>query len=203
MTQAQAQETVTHQWPGGEAAALLRGELPRLAHQLGGHHDRVGMAIGGAFGEHVPNGDQQFAGDSDDGNAFRLTPTQAPKLLLPMRMGGDGAPCRFNQHAAPIPPPLLGERALAVACTAGVDVGTQPGIADQAAGRGKTADVADGGQHGHGGDQGEAGQLEQEGGPHPARGPAGSSGPTPLPRPPVAPRAGPGSPHHVACVNAR
>jgi hypothetical protein len=51
-----------------------------------------------------------------------------------MRMGGDSAPGRFDEHPAQVPPTLLGQRAIVVGFAAVMDASAQPGIADQLAG---------------------------------------------------------------------
>jgi hypothetical protein len=79
-----------------------------------------------------------------------------------MRMGGDSAPGRFDEHPAQVPPTLFGERAIVVGFAAVMDASAQPGIADQLPGGGETADVADGGQNGQRRNQRKAGQLDQE-----------------------------------------
>ena len=153
MAELQAQEAVADKLSGSETAALLGSECSGPAHQFAGDHCGFGVAIGSALGQDVPDGDEQLAGDGDDGDALRLVAAEAGKLALPVRVGVDGAPGSFDQHAAEV----------AVRLTAVADADAETGITDQMLGGGEARDVADGSENGHGGEESQARDLDEEG----------------------------------------
>lgn len=81
--QPQTQQAVAHELPGGQAVALFPGQSPRPNHQFEGHLLRLGVAVGDAPGEDVPEGDQHLAGNGDDGHVGMLAAGEALELLFP------------------------------------------------------------------------------------------------------------------------
>lgn len=86
------------------------------------------MTVGSAFAQDVPDGDEESASDGDNSDALGLVATEAGELLFPVRMGVDGAPGGFDQHAAEVAAALLADVAVAVRLAAVADAGAQPGI---------------------------------------------------------------------------
>ena len=84
--------------PGGQPAALLISQFPRSARQLGGDHFRVGVLIGDLFGQHMPDGDQQFTRNGDHGRVGQHPAGEALELSLPMRMVAPRTPGGFDQR---------------------------------------------------------------------------------------------------------
>lgn len=163
MAKLEAQEAKADELAGGEAAALFVGELPRPTHQLAGDHGRFGATVGSALGQEVPDGDEELAGDGDDGNALRLVAAETGELVFPVRVGVDGAPGGFDEHAAEVAAALFADVAVAVRLTAVVDACAEAGIADEVLGGGEAGDVADGRENDHGGEEGQTGKLDKEG----------------------------------------
>ena len=124
---------------------------------------RNGVSIGLVVREHVPDGDEQLAGDGDDGDALGLTAQQALETLFPVGVSVDGAPGRFDEDAAEIPTAVLGDVALTVGLAGSVDAGTQTGIPNEVLGCREAGNVADGGQDGERREEGKAGELDDVG----------------------------------------
>ena len=67
MPQAEPQQLVAHELACGQSTALFVIQLPRPGHELEGDHIGIGVLVGGALGQHMPDDDQELAGDGDDG----------------------------------------------------------------------------------------------------------------------------------------
>ncbi len=80
-----------------------------------------------------------------------------------MRVGVDGGPRGFDEHAAQVAAALLGDVAIAVGLARSVDAGTEAGISHQFLGVGKTGNIANGCQDGQRRKQREAGELDEVG----------------------------------------
>ena len=157
------EEAAADELGSGETGAMVSVELRIPVAQLAGDAGGGGLAVGFPAGEGVPGGDEALAGAGDDGDALRLATAEAFKGGLPVGVGVDGVPGGFNEDMAEVAAAVLGEMAVAVRKTGGVDAWGEAGVADELLGVGKTGDVADGGEEGHGGEEGEAGELDEEG----------------------------------------
>ena len=116
------------------------------------------VAVGLAFGEQVPDNDEQLMGDDHDSVVGML---EAP---APERMAADRAPGDLHHGPTQVFAALLGDGLRALLDAALMDARREAGVTDQVLGRGKASDVANSRQHGHGGDEAKAGELhEQEG----------------------------------------
>ena len=157
------QQPVADELAGSETATLLRGELPGPTHQLSGDHDGVGVVSGSAFGQDMPNGDEQLASNGDDSDALGLTACQTLKFSFPMGMGVDSRPGTLDEHAAQVTAALLSDVPIAMHLTGSVDPRAEARVAHQFLGGGETRDVANGTQDRHCGEQREAGELHEIG----------------------------------------
>ena len=161
--QPQPQEAVAHELAGGEATALFLGQLPRLDHQLESYLLRLGVAVGDALGQDVPDRHQDLAGDGDDGHVGGLAPGEALELLLPVGRLLHRHPSGLDKDAAQVAASLFGDALPPMGLAAVVDTGARSGVAHRVLGRRETGDVADGRQDGHSRQQAEAGELDEEG----------------------------------------
>ena len=87
------------------AFADLVGEL----HQFASNDLRLGKAIGGLVGQHVPDGHQQFAGDRDNGSVATQAGLEACQFRLPVGVGIACHLCRFHQGSPQILATGLGD----------------------------------------------------------------------------------------------
>jgi len=163
MAELKLEQGVADELAGGEATALFVGELPGPGHQLEGHHLRDGVAVGSSFGEDVPDGDEESAGDGDDGDLGWLVAGEAAELGLPVRGLVHCDPGGFNEDATEVAAAAFGDAFGAMGLAGVVDASAEAGIADEVFGGGEAGDVADGGEDGHSGEEAEAGELDQEG----------------------------------------
>ena len=136
---------------------------PGPTHQLSGDHDGVGVVIGSAFGQDMPNGDEQLAGNGDDSDALGLTARQTLKFSFPMGMGVDSCPGTLDEHAAQVTAALLSDVPVAVGLTGVVDPRAEARVAYQFLGGGEAGDGANRSQDRHCGEQREAGELHEIG----------------------------------------
>lgn len=157
------QQPVADELAGSETAALLGGELPGPAHQLSGDHDGIGVVISGAFGQDMPDGDEQLASNGDDSDALGLTACQTLKFSFPMGMGVDSRPGTLDEHAAQVTAALLSDVPIAVGLTGSVDPRAEARVAHQFLGGGEAEDGANRSQDHHCGEQCEAGELHEIG----------------------------------------
>jgi hypothetical protein len=82
------------------------------------------VAIGSALGQDVPDGDEQLAGDGDDGDALRLVAAETG-------VGVDGAPGGFDEHAAQVAAALFADVSVPLRLAAVVDADSQSTIANR------------------------------------------------------------------------
>ncbi len=68
--------------------------------ELAGDALRLGMFVGEAFREYVPDGDEQFASDGDDGFVATEAGFQAGKFSLPVRVSAHRCLGSFDQGKA-------------------------------------------------------------------------------------------------------
>jgi len=71
----------------------------------------LGEAIGDALGEDVPDGDEQLAGDGDDGLVASQAGLEALELGFPVRVAARRSPGRFNHNEAQVAATSLGDLA--------------------------------------------------------------------------------------------
>lgn len=76
------------------------------------------MNIGLAFGQNVPDGDEQFPGDGHNGLLFANPQFEPIEFFLPVSMDLNRSPGRFDQSMAQFPPALFGDTC--TACGASV-----------------------------------------------------------------------------------
>jgi hypothetical protein len=159
----QTHQVIANELPAGHAAALLIGEFPGPAHDLGSHPNGIRLAIDGFPGKNIPNGDEQFAGDDDNRLGIGHPAGIAIELTLPVGEIADGALSRLHERPAQFAASGFGDFPGAMGLAAVMNGGSQAGISDELVGGRETGDVADGGQDGHGEDNAEAGELDEEG----------------------------------------
>ena len=133
-----------------------------MSEQFAGYLLRIGKALGALFGQHVPHGHQEFAGNGHDGLVVSQARFETRKLGVPMGMDARSSVSGFDHGGANVAPPSLGDSPGAARETAVVDATTQASVTHQALVLGEACDVADGGQQRHGGDQADARQLDQQ-----------------------------------------
>ena len=110
----------------------------------------------------MPDGDEQLAGNGDNGLVASQARLEASELGLPVGMGVDGGPGGLDHNSAQVAPAFFSNATGAMGLATVVDAGAQTGIADQLLVALETGDVADGGQDGQADDQAEAGLLHQQ-----------------------------------------
>ena len=122
------------------------------------------VAVRGAFGEEMPDDDEETVGDDDNGIVGVFAAREFLEAALPEGMAADGAPGDLDQSPAEVFAAFFGDGFGAFRDAALVDARGEAGVTDEVLRGGETSDVADGGEDGHGGDDAEAGELhEQEG----------------------------------------
>ena len=90
------------------------------------------MHIRLCFAEHMPDRNQQFSRNHDDGLiGFAHAAQVIFVLLLPIRGHPYGTPCRFHHDPAQLLATLFGDAFLYVRLAAIVDARTQPRVSDQ------------------------------------------------------------------------
>src|SRR6266568_5547701 len=95
-----------------EPIAMLTRSHPSVGnpvHQLAGDRLRLSMGISLVLSKHMPNGDQQFAGDGHNRFLFADPPGQSFKLGFPMRMMVHRAASGFDHHSTHIPSAFFGD----------------------------------------------------------------------------------------------
>ena len=82
---------------GGRLASRAAGPAQAVGvlQQFASDPFGVGMAISTAFGQHVPNGDQQLAGDGDDGFVAAQARLQAGQCGLSVQYAVHHLPVSF------------------------------------------------------------------------------------------------------------
>jgi hypothetical protein len=123
---------------------------------------RIGEAVGGMVGEDVPDGDEELAGDGDDGLVVADAGLETLEGGFPVRVMEDGDASSGDDGGADIAATFLGDTTGAMGLTRVVDTDTKAGIADEFFGRGETGDVVDGGKESDGADGRDAGELDEE-----------------------------------------
>ena len=156
MAEAETHQVGADELGSGQATATLLAELPGPHHELGGDFFRVGMAVspwsfgprtkGFPFGEDMPDGDQEFTSNGDDGLLLADAGGQLVKLSLPILGGADGGPGGFDHDPAQVTAALLGDAPTAFGLARVVDARPQAGIADELLVAGEARDGADGAQ---------------------------------------------------------
>ena len=81
-----------------------------LCHHFVGDGFFIGMAVGFAFGEDMPGGNQQAAGDRHDGFIGVLGLGQALVLGFPIGIAAHGTPGRLNQSPTQFLATCFGDR---------------------------------------------------------------------------------------------
>ena len=161
--QAHLHKVISGPLPGIQTAPHPIIQFPGPHGVFEGNLVGIGMAVCGVLGEHVPYGDEEFAGDGD--GRFIGTKTRLEPLVLgfPVRVRVCGTASSFDQDPTYLFAATFRDSAGAVLEAAIVDTGSQAGIAHQIFGVREAGDVPDGSQHGHGDDEAEARQLQEEG----------------------------------------
>jgi len=163
VTDAEAHQVIADELGGGEAAAEVVIEQPGPGHELGGDFARVGVAVGFPLGEEVPEGDEEFAGDGDDGLLLADAEGELVKNTLPIDRIADGGPGGFDESGAEVAAALFGDAAAFESFAGVMDSAAEAGIADELFVLGEAVDDADGAENGHGVDEAKAGQLDDKG----------------------------------------
>ena len=163
VTEAEAHQVVADELGGGEASAQVVIELPGPGHELGGDFARVGVAVGLFLGQDVPDGDEEFAGDGDDGLLPADAESELVKNTFPIDRIADGGPGGFDESGAEVTSALFGDTAAFVGLAGIMDSASEAGVADDFLVLGEAIDSADGAENGHGVDEAKAGQLDDEG----------------------------------------
>jgi hypothetical protein len=159
----QTHQVIADDLPAGHAAALLIGEFPGPAHDLGSHPNGIRLAIDGFPGKYIPNGDEQFAGDDNNRLGIGHAAGIAIELSLPVGEVPHGAPGGFDQGPTQFTAAGFGDFTGAMGLAAVMDGGSQAGISDELIGGRETGNIADGGQDGHGQEDAETRKLDEEG----------------------------------------
>ena len=147
----------------GRERSLRLTDLPGPEHEFAGDLIGVGTAIGFGGGEDVPDDDEQFTGDSDDGLFFADTVRETLKGFFPIGIEANGGPGGLNQNGAEIAASLFGDASTPVGLAGGINSCAKAGVSDQFFGGRKASDVANSAQDGHGGEQANPGELDQIG----------------------------------------
>jgi hypothetical protein len=147
----------------GKPIALIVGQLPRPAHQFGGDANGIRLAVGSALRKHIPNGNEELAGDDDDRLGLGHAACETVELGFPVGEVPHGAPGGFDQRPAEFPAAGFGDLPGAMGLAAVVDRSTQAGVGDELLGVREARDIADRGKDGHGQENAEAWDLYEEG----------------------------------------
>jgi hypothetical protein len=153
---------VADELPAGKALTLIVGQLPGPAHQFGGDANGIRLAIGGALGQHIPNGNEELAGDDDNRLGFGHAASETVELGFPVGEVAHGAPGGFDQRPAEFPAAGFGDFSGAMGLAAIVNGGAQAGVGDELFRMGEAGDIANGSQDGHGQKDAEARDLDEE-----------------------------------------
>jgi len=124
---------------------------------------RIGEAVGGVVGEDVPDGDEELAGNGDDGLVVTDTRFETLEGSFPVRMMENSDASSGDHGGADIAAPFLGDTTGAMSLTGVVDADAHARVTNELFGRGETGDVVDGSKEGDSTDDGDAGELDEEG----------------------------------------
>ena len=124
---------------------------------------RICLPVDPSFGQDVPNDDEEFAGDGDNGFATTDAIGEAFKRFIPGGVKANGNPSSFDEGVTKFLAALFGDPAGAIALPGSVNPGAEAGIADQFFGGGEAGDIADGTEDDQAGHHADAGKLDQVG----------------------------------------
>ena len=164
VAEVELEEAVADELTRGHAVTIVFGKSPGPKHKLESDHLVLGVAISDAFGENVPDGDEKFAGNGDDGDVGVLVAGETLEEMFPVGRFLDGNPSGLDEDTAEFATATLGDTFATVGLAAGVDTGTEASVANELFGGREAGDVADGGEDSHSGKEAEARELNEEGG---------------------------------------
>ena len=163
MANTQAEEPVFDKLLAGHAPKSCFVHALRPSDHLVGDGFVIEVAIRFTMGEHMPNGDQQFTGDSDDGLVGVLTAfLEMFVLSFPVRIAADGAPGGFDESPSEFLTAGFCDTFFLMFQATVMNTSTETSITDQVLSVHEASDVADGRKHGHGENHAEAGDLHKE-----------------------------------------
>ena len=141
MTDAESEEAIFDELLTGHAVESLGVHALRLNNHLVSEGVFIGMAIRFTMGENVPDGNQHFAGDSNDGFVGVFGLLEMLVLSFSVGITTNGGPSSFDQSPTEFFAAFFGDGFILVLLSAVVDTGTETGIADQFLGAIETGDI--------------------------------------------------------------
>ena len=128
---AEAHEAVAGELGAGHAAALL------VVEAIGPGEELIGNAFGGAvavrfaFGEEMPDDDEETVSDDDDGIVGVFAAGEFLETALPEGMAADGAPGDLDHSPAEVFAAFFGDGFGAFLDAALMDAGSDAGVTDE------------------------------------------------------------------------
>ena len=126
-------------------------------------HQAWYATVNALFGQDVPDDDQEFASDGDDGFVPTDAHSKLIKLFAPLRIVADGSPSGFDESVTEFLATLFGDAPGAIGLTGSVNASAKSSIANEFLGRGEAVDVADGAEYDQGSHHADARKLDQIG----------------------------------------